>query len=156
MTVFNTKFFDLFDLTFYRINEEEDIEPPQFGGAKGPEYERGCRKIEEKFCNALKKIEDMKDKIFDMQSTEWCKAILEFRNTTKHIEVIGLLSVFMVVMVNKVNFENFQVLIENLMFSLFEEINNVEEAIQILSAVLNYLKRENLSDCLTKTVSQVN
>lgn len=41
------------------------------------------------------------------------------------------------------------------MFLLFKEINNVEEGIQTLSAVLNYLKRDNLGNCLIKTVSKV-
>lgn len=70
------------------------IEAPRFGGAKGKEFEKECVNIEQTFCSALKKIEDMKNKIFDMQCTDWCKAILEFRNTTKHIEVLILLIYF--------------------------------------------------------------
>lgn len=50
---------------------------PTFALTRGEEFEAVCNKIEDKFKASLQKIENEQDLIFDVNSTNWNKHILQ-------------------------------------------------------------------------------
>lgn len=52
-------------------------------------------------------------------------------------------------------FVSFQIIIENLVESVFEGVNNVEEAVVALYSLNNYSKRNNLKRIFKKKTAEV-
>lgn len=64
----------------------------------------------------------MKDIILNVQLTDWYDEILAFRTRMKSIEIV----------------------VENVVNSVFDQIPNMEEAVEALAAFYNYSRRETL------------
>ena len=105
-----------------RIDETTEIMKPMFGGTKGEERERVCQKIERLFHEALERIEQNSHKIFDIYCGTWHDDMFAFHNEMKDLEVI----------------------IENLVVSVFARMNNVQNAVEDLQGFYPYMNREKL------------
>lgn len=105
-----------------RLDETAEISSPKFSGTNGEECERVCQKIERLFHEALHKIETNSHKIFAVRDSTWQDDMLVF-----HAEIRDL-----------------EIMIENLIATVFSDVNNVQEGIEDLRSFYNYLNRENL------------
>ncbi|XP_068978772.1 dynein axonemal heavy chain 2 [Bombus flavifrons] len=109
-------------IDFARIDETTEIMRPLFGGTKGEERERVCQKVERLFHEALQKIEQESDRILDVHYGMWHDDMFTFRNEIKDLEVI----------------------IENLVTSIFARLNSVQEAVEDFQSFYTYMNREKL------------
>ncbi|XP_050561707.1 dynein axonemal heavy chain 2 [Spodoptera frugiperda] len=130
--------FDMLDvcncmIIFGRINEFETINKPYFGGARGDQFEAKCEKIERMFFAALLDVKAVGNTILDVQAPSWYDDILAFRTIIKDIEII----------------------IENLVDTVFEGVNHVEEAVVALYSLNNYSKRKNLKRVFKRKTSEM-
>lgn len=112
----NAKFFGR------RLDETTQISSPKFSGTNGEEHERMCQKVERLFHEALNKIEANSHKIFSVHESTWQNDILAFRAEMRDLEIM----------------------IENLIATVFRDVNNVQEGIEDLRSFYNYFNRENL------------
>ncbi|XP_043277760.1 dynein axonemal heavy chain 2 [Venturia canescens] len=110
-------------IDFARMDETATILPPRFAGTKGPEFERTCQKVEKLYLEYLSAIEINSHKILDVQEATWYDDMFVFRGHMKDLEIN----------------------IENLVSSVFEYVQNVEEAIASLYGFHTYMSRENLT-----------
>ncbi|XP_068632350.1 dynein axonemal heavy chain 2 [Battus philenor] len=130
--------FDMLDvcncmIIFGRIDEMEQINKPIFAGARGDQFEMKCDNIEKMFNCALGYVRRVSHTILDVQAPSWYDDILQFRTTIKDIEII----------------------IENLVESVFEGVNHVEEAVVALYSLHTYSKRQNLKRIFKRKTAQV-
>ncbi|KAL4719865.1 hypothetical protein ACJJTC_002863 [Scirpophaga incertulas] len=130
--------FDMLDvcncmIIFGRIDELEKINKPVFAGARGDHFEAKCDQIEHMFGDALDTVKAVAHTILDVQAPSWYDDILSFRTIIKDIETI----------------------IENLIESVFEGVNHVEEAVIALYSLHNYSKRKNLRRIFKKKTAEV-
>ncbi|XP_052739543.1 dynein axonemal heavy chain 2 [Bicyclus anynana] len=130
--------FDMLDvcncmIIFGRIDELEVISKPMFGGARGDEFEAKCDQIEHMFHDALDNVKAVTSSILDVQAPSWYDDILQFRTVIKDIEII----------------------IENLVETVFEGVNHVEEAVVALFSLHNYSKRKNLRRIFKRKTAEV-
>lgn len=105
-----------------RLDEATEISSPKFSGTNGEEHERVCQKIERLFHEALRKIETDSRKIFAVHDSTWQDDMLVFQAEIRDLEIM----------------------IENLIATVFTNVNNVQEGIENLWSFYNYSKRENL------------
>ncbi|XP_050668613.1 dynein axonemal heavy chain 2 [Leptidea sinapis] len=130
--------FDMLDICncmiiFGRIDEMEVINKPMFGGARGDQFEDKCDQIEHMFHDALDNVKSVSATILDVQAPSWYDDILQFRTVIKDIEII----------------------IENLVESVFEGVNHVEEAVIALYSLHNYSKRKSLKRIFKRKTAEV-
>ncbi|XP_045516056.1 dynein axonemal heavy chain 2 [Pieris brassicae] len=130
--------FDMLDvcncmIIFGRIDELEVINKPMFGGARGDQFEAKCDQIEHMFHDALDNVRAVADTILDVQAPSWYDDILQFRAVIKDIEII----------------------IENLVETVFEGVNHVEEAVVALYSLHNYSKRKSLKRIFKRKTAEV-
>ncbi|CAG9785840.1 unnamed protein product [Diatraea saccharalis] len=130
--------FDMLDvcncmIIFGRIDELEDIPKPMFAGARGEQFENKCDQIEHMFNNALDKVRAVTHTILDVQAPSWYDEVLQFRTVIKDIEII----------------------IENLVETVFEGVNHVEEAVIALYSLNSYSKRKNLKRIFKRKTAEV-
>lgn len=59
------------------MDETVEIPKPSFALTRGAEFEAVCETIESKFRISLKKIENVQDSIFDVNSSTWYESILQ-------------------------------------------------------------------------------
>lgn len=104
-----------------------------FGGTKGKEHERVCQKVERLFHEALQRIEQNSSKIFDVTQANWHEHMFAFRAEMKDLEII----------------------IENLVPTVFLGLNNVQEGISDLRGFYNYMNREKLKPLFDERTNQV-
>ncbi|XP_012153483.1 dynein heavy chain 2, axonemal kl-2 [Megachile rotundata] len=109
-------------IDFARMDETVEVMQPIFSGTLGEEHERVCQKIERLFRQALKQIEQNSHRILDVHYALWHDDIVAFRTEMKDLEIM----------------------IENLVATVFLKMNNVQEAIEDLQGFHNYMNRENL------------
>nr|XP_012223058.1 PREDICTED: dynein heavy chain 2, axonemal-like [Linepithema humile] len=109
-------------IDFARLDEITEISSPKFSGTNGEEHERVCQKIERLFYEALHRIKANSHKMFAVRDSTWRDNMLEFRSEMR----------------------DFEIMIENLVASVFMNVNNVQEGIENLRSFYNYLNRENL------------
>lgn len=95
---------------------------PKFSGTSGEEHERVCQKIERLFYEALSEIEANSHKIFAVRDSTWHDNMIIFRSEMRNLEIM----------------------IENLIATVFMNVNNVQEGIEDLRSFYNYLNRKNL------------
>ncbi|CAG4999301.1 unnamed protein product [Parnassius apollo] len=130
--------FDMLDvcncmIIFGRIDELEKINKPLFAGARGDQFEAKCGQIEKLFNAALDNVKNVASIILDVQAPAWYDDILHFRTVIKDIEII----------------------IENLVESVFEGVNHVEEAVVALYSLHNYSKRKKLRRIFKRKTAEV-
>lgn len=119
------------------MDETQVILKPRFGGSKGTEYEKLCEKIERMFLQHLRVIEILSDSILDVQAVCWFDDMVRFREDVRDLEII----------------------IENLITTVFKSVNNVQEGIEALYGFYNYTRRDSVKtifDSKTTTVSTSN
>ncbi|XP_017772767.1 PREDICTED: dynein-1-beta heavy chain, flagellar inner arm I1 complex [Nicrophorus vespilloides] len=109
-------------INFGRFDETEDIPKPKFSGTRAMEFEKWCEKVEDMFSDSLYEVHAVKTIILDVQSSQWYDEILKFRGRMKDIEIV----------------------IENLVNSVFDQIPTVDEGVEALAAFYNYSKRSTL------------
>lgn len=105
-----------------RLDETTEISSPKFSGTNGEEHERAYQKIERLFCETLQRINANSHKIFAVRDSAWNDIMLEFRSEIR----------------------DFEIMVENLVATVFMNVNNVQEGIENLRSFHNYLNRENL------------
>lgn len=115
------------------MDETTQISNPKFSGTKGEEHERVCRKIEKLFYDTLRKIEDNSHRIFAVRESTWQDDMLVFRTDVRDLEIM----------------------IENLIATVFRNVNNVQEGIEDLRSFYNYLNRDKLKPLLDSTNTSV-
>ncbi|KAL6445588.1 hypothetical protein ACFW04_000847 [Cataglyphis niger] len=120
-------------IDFARADETTQILSPKFSGTNGEEYEKVCQNIERLFYEALSKIKDNSHKIFVVHNSTWLDVMLIFRNEMRDLEIM----------------------IENLIATVFTDVNNVQEGIEDLRSFYNYLNRENLKSLFDSKNSSV-
>ncbi|RVE54736.1 hypothetical protein evm_000503 [Chilo suppressalis] len=130
--------FDMLDvcncmIIFGRIDELEEVSKPMFAGAHGENFENKCEQIEHMFSNALDDIRAVAPTILDVQAPSWYDEVLHFRTIIKDIEII----------------------IENLVETVFEGVNHVEEAVIALYSLNSYSKRKNLKRIFKRKTAEV-
>ncbi|CAG4949533.1 unnamed protein product [Colias eurytheme] len=130
--------FDMLDvcncmIIFGRIDELEVIHKPMFAGARGDQFEAKCDQIEHMFHDALDQVRAVADTILDVQAPSWYDDVLQFRTVIKDIEII----------------------IENLVETVFEGVNHVEEAVVALYSLHNYSKRKSLRRIFKRKTAEV-
>ncbi|KAI4471763.1 dynein heavy chain [Holotrichia oblita] len=109
-------------ITFGRFNETEEIPKPRFSGSRGVEFEKWCEKVESMFKESLEDVEMVQYLILNVQTSEWYDEILKFRGRMKDIEIV----------------------IENLVNSVFEQIPTLEDGVEAMGAFYNYSQRDSL------------
>ncbi|KAJ4429794.1 hypothetical protein ANN_21998 [Periplaneta americana] len=116
-------------IIFGRKDETKFIPEPRFGGTRGEEFEMIFKRVERTFESNLQAIWDVQTTILDVNAASWYNHILRclflyyrFRGQMKDIEVI----------------------LENLMTSVFDQVANVEEGVYALQAFYHYAKRDAL------------
>ncbi|KAF7401616.1 hypothetical protein HZH68_007436 [Vespula germanica] len=120
-------------IDFARMDETTSILRPKFGGTKGGEHSRACQKIERLFLESLEKIEANSHKIFDVLNISWQNIMSVFRNEVRELEII----------------------IENLIATVFADMNNVQEGIENLYGFYNYMNRERLQQLFNNKTMEV-
>lgn len=110
-----------------------DIAKPMFGGTRGEERERVCQKVERLFKEALKKIDENSHNIFDVHHSMWNDDMFTFRTEMKDLEII----------------------IENLVTSIFVKLNNVQEALEDFQSFYSYMNRDKLKALFDSKTSEV-
>ncbi|XP_043487243.1 dynein-1-beta heavy chain, flagellar inner arm I1 complex-like isoform X1 [Polistes fuscatus] len=120
-------------IDFARMDETTSILTPTFPGTKGKEHGRACQKIERLFFESLEKIEANSHKIFDVLHVAWKNIMSIFRNEVRELEII----------------------IENLVATVFVVMNNVQEGIENLRGFYNYMNREKLQELFNNKTMEV-
>jgi len=104
------------------LDETTEILSPKFSGTNGEEYERVCRKIERLFHVALQKVKENSEKIFSVHEATWNEDMNAFRTEIRDLEIM----------------------IENLITTVFKDISNIQGGIEDLRGFYNYFNREQL------------
>nr|XP_034179953.1 dynein heavy chain 2, axonemal [Osmia lignaria] len=120
-------------IDFARMDETTEMVRPIFSGTLGEEHERVCLKVEKLFQQALRNIEQNSGRILDVHYGMWHDDILAFRVEMKDLEII----------------------IENLVATVFQGMNNVQEAVENLQGFYNYMNRENLKSVFEATTAEI-
>ncbi|XP_031370853.1 dynein heavy chain 2, axonemal [Apis dorsata] len=120
-------------IDFARMDETTDVAKPMFGGTRGEERERVCQKVERLFKEALKKIDENSHNIFDVHHSMWNDDMFAFRAEMKDLEII----------------------IENLVTSIFVNLNNVQEAMEDFQSFHSYMNRDKLRALFDSKTSEI-
>lgn len=115
------------------MDETADAVKPMFSGTRGEERERVCQKVERLFREALKKVDENSHNIFDIHHSMWNDDMFLFRNEMKDLEII----------------------IENLVTSIFVKLNNVQEAMEDFQSFHSYMNRDKLKALFDSKTSEV-
>lgn len=76
-------------LTFGRKDNKEDYVELKFGGDRGNEFHRTCKRIEEKFEQELKTLETFSHSVLDIGDEQWHDAMKHFHELTALLEDIA-------------------------------------------------------------------
>lgn len=115
------------------MDETQVILKPRFGGTKGKEYGKLCERIERMFLEHLQVIEILSSTILDVQATCWFDDMVRFREEIKDLEL----------------------LIENLITSVFKSVSNVQEGIEALYGFYNYTRRDSVKTLFDRKTTTV-
>ncbi|XP_017886409.1 dynein heavy chain 2, axonemal [Ceratina calcarata] len=120
-------------IDFARMDETTEVFKPMFSGTKGEERERVCQKIERLFHEALAEIRYNHQRILDVHYGAWHDDVFNFRTEMKDLEVI----------------------VENLVASVFVGMNNVQEGIEDLQGLYPYMNREKLKSLFDGKTAEI-
>ncbi|XP_008209980.1 dynein heavy chain 2, axonemal [Nasonia vitripennis] len=109
-------------IDFARMDETNEMPRIRFNGTKGPEHERMCLKIEQRFSELLSWLRRISPKILDVRQSTWYDDMSLFRSEIRKLELA----------------------VENLMEDAFEEAGNIEDSLQTLHGFRYFMRRENL------------
>lgn len=121
-------------IVFGRLDEQEKIPKPRFGGTNGEEFEKTAKNVEEQFLAALNSLEsDSKDLILNVHKNEWYEEVLKYRKKVQSLEEI----------------------VQRLMSNVFQRICNIEEGLEVLNVLLFYSYRTTLRKTYLRNVSDI-
>ncbi|XP_030384656.1 dynein heavy chain 2, axonemal [Scaptodrosophila lebanonensis] len=121
-------------IVFGRLDENESIAEPQFGGTNGHELEKIAANVERQFMEMLTKLRvSSKDTILNVHRNEWYEQVAEYRRTV----------------------QGFQETLQRLISNVFQNVCNVEEEIEALNVTLFYSYRGSLRKIYLRQVSKV-
>lgn len=109
-------------IVFGRYDERKEIPRPLFGGIRGPEFEKICERIEDRFNVVLTIIRSSWSMILEVHNNAWHDEVAKFRYLLRELEEI----------------------VENLMSNVFLNVSNVEEHLEALYALINFSYRKNI------------
>lgn len=138
INIFLQRLYDIIEIcetiiVFGRIDETVTIPPLNFGCHNAPEFKFICSDIEQKFENGLKSIKNSSDMILNVHNRQWYNEITAFKSLIRSLEEVA----------------------ESLMVNVFLSIDNIEEALDILTALYNFSKRKNLQNEYLRRVNAV-
>ncbi|KAM7351793.1 dynein heavy chain 2, axonemal kl-2 isoform 2-T2 [Cochliomyia hominivorax] len=121
-------------IVFARLDEDEVISRPRFGGTNGGEFEETAESVENKFLDLLASLKtDSKDLILNVHKNTWYKEVLKYRRTIQSLEET----------------------IQRLMSNTFQSACNIEEALEVLNVILFYSYRSTIRKTYLGMVSNV-
>lgn len=109
-------------IVFGRVDETVEIPPLTFGCYNAKEYTMTCQDMEEKFEAALSDIKTSCSMILNVHDKNWYQVISTFQKLIRSLEEV----------------------VQNLLVNVFISINNVEEALDVLTTLHNFSKRKSL------------
>lgn len=127
INIFIQRLYDIMEIcetiiVFGRVDESMTIPPLNFGCYNAHEFLLICRDIECKFENGLKIIKNSSEMILNVHNRLWYHEISSFKIMIRSLEEV----------------------VENLLVNVFLNIDNIEEALDVLTAMFNFSKRKNL------------
>uniref|UniRef100_A0A1I8MW68 Dynein axonemal heavy chain 2 n=1 Tax=Musca domestica TaxID=7370 RepID=A0A1I8MW68_MUSDO len=121
-------------IVFARLDESDEIPKPRFGGTNGGEFEQTAERMETEFRQTLELLKsDSKDLILNVHKNIWYEEVLKYRKTVQSLEET----------------------VQRLMASAFQRVCNIEEALEVLHAVLFYSYRSSIRKTYLGMVSEV-
>lgn len=138
VNIFIQRLYDIIEIcesiiVFGRIDETGSIAPLKFGCHNAAEFMKICDDIQKKFDAALQKIKFSSNKILDVNSSSWYEEISAFKKIIRTLEGS----------------------VESLLVHAFINIDNVEEALDILTAMYNFSKRKTLEPEYLRKVEEM-
>lgn len=109
-------------IVFGRCDETVAIPPFKFGCYNGKEFTATCVDMEKKFEEGLKEIKTSSHMILNVHCKDWYVEMSNFKKLIRSLEEV----------------------VQNLLVNVFININNVEEALDVLTTMHNFSKRKSL------------
>lgn len=109
-------------IVFGRTDETVVIPPLSFGCYNAKEYTMTCHDMEKKFETALSAIKTSCSMILNVHDKDWYRVMSTFKKLIRSLEEV----------------------VQNLLVNVFININNVEEALDVLTTLHNFSKRKSL------------
>lgn len=109
-------------IVFGRVDETVTIPPLTFGCYNAKEFTLTSQDIEMKFNAGLEKVRQSSDMILNVYNKDWYSEMSAFKALIKSLEEV----------------------VQNLLENAFVSISNFEEALDVLTTMLNFSKRQNL------------
>lgn len=109
-------------LTFGRKDNEKDCVELKFGGDRGDEFQRTCKRIEAKFEQGLKNIETVSHSMLDLGDKQWNDAMKHFQELTALLADIA----------------------GNMLYNVFTCVENVDDGIYALACFHRFANRNEL------------
>jgi len=127
INIFIQRLFDIIEIcdtiiVFGRIDETMKIPPLSFGCSNAKEFMAICKDMEERFSAGLDAIKSSMSMILDVHNRVWYQEMSNFKMLIRSLEEV----------------------VDNLMVNLFLNIENIEEALDVLTALYNFCRRRNL------------
>ncbi|KAF6211132.1 hypothetical protein GE061_014246, partial [Apolygus lucorum] len=119
--------------TFGRIDEKITIKKPTFGWTRAKEFQKVIDLVEDKFNEHFMDVTKSQDSLIELHSNTWPGAMFSFREGLREIEVI----------------------VENLIDSIFTTVTNVEEGTEFLTILHHYSNSEQLRLTFEKRTTEV-
>lgn len=138
INIFIQRLYDIIEIcesiiVFGRIDETGSIAPLKFGCHNGQEFLKICEDIQMKFEAALQVIKSSSLKILDVNNSSWYEKISSFKAIIRTLEGC----------------------VQSLLVHTFLNIDNVEEALDILTAMYNFSKRKSLESEFVRKVEEM-
>lgn len=125
--IFIQRLFDIMEIcetiiVFGRCDETLTIPELTFGCYNAKEFTMTCRDMEKKFDNGLRDIKAASHMILNVHDKDWYQVMATFKKMIRSLEEV----------------------VHNLLLNVFININNVEEALDVLTTMHNFSKRKSL------------
>lgn len=125
--IFIQRLYDIMEIcetiiVFGRCDETVTIPALTFGCYNAKEFTMTCRDMEKKFDNGLKAIKASSYMMLNVHDKDWYQAMSTFKKLIRSLEEV----------------------VQNLLVNVFININNVEEALDVLTTMHNFSKRKSL------------
>jgi hypothetical protein len=138
VNIFIQRLYDIIEIcesiiVFGRCDETGTIAPLKFGCHNAQEFMKICDDIQKKFDDGLLIIKQSLMTILDVNSPSWYETISSFKKTIRALEGS----------------------VESLLVHAFINIDNVEEALDILTAMYNFSKRKSLQPEYMRKVEEM-
>lgn len=138
INIFVQRLYDLIEIcetiiVFGRTDESMTLPQLNFGCYNAHEFQAICKDIEHKFYRGLQNIKDASSQILNVYNRQWYKEISLYKRMIRSLEEV----------------------VENLFANVFFSIDNVEEALDALTALYNFSRRKNLQNEYLNRVNEM-